>query len=48
VVGVRGRPPIGWEDRVVEYVNERGGGSFRGLDNARTEKSGDSSAMVIP
>ena len=36
-VGVRGRPPIRWDDRVMEYVNEREGGRFRGLEHARRE-----------
>ena len=36
-VGVRGRPPVKWEDRVIEYVNERGEGRIRGLENAREE-----------
>ena len=34
---VRGRPPVKWEDRVIEYVNERGEGRIRGLENAREE-----------
>ena len=36
-IGVRGRPPVKWEDRVSEYVNERGEGRIRGLENAREE-----------
>ncbi len=34
---VRGRPPVKWRDRVLEYVRERGGGSLRNLEQARRE-----------
>ena len=36
-VGVRGRPPVKWEDRVQEYVRERGVNGMRGLEQARKE-----------
>ncbi len=34
---VRGRPPVKWRDRVQEYVQERGEGSLRNLEQARRE-----------
>ncbi len=34
---VRGRPPVKWRDRVLEYVRERGEGSMRNLEQARGE-----------
>ncbi len=35
---VRGRPPVKWRDnRVQEYVRERGEGSLRNLEQARRE-----------
>ncbi len=34
---VRGRPPVKWRDRVLEYVRERGEGSLRRLEQAREE-----------
>ena len=36
-VGVRGRPPVKWQDRVQEYVRERGVNGMRGLEQARKE-----------
>ncbi len=36
-VGARGRPPVRWEDRVVEYVRERGERRMRGVEHARRE-----------
>lgn len=39
-VNERGQPPVKWVDRMPEYV--------RGLENARTEINGGSSAMTIP
>ncbi len=36
-VGVRGRPPVRWEDRVVEYVRERGERGMRGVEHTRRE-----------
>ncbi len=34
---VRGWPPVKWMDRVQEYVRERGEGSMRNLEQARSE-----------
>jgi len=36
-VGVRGRPPVKWEDRLLEYVRERGNRRLRGIEGARIE-----------
>ena len=36
-VAARGRPPVKWEDRVLEYVKERGERRMRGLESARRE-----------
>ena len=36
-VGARGWPPVRWEDRVLEYLRERGERSVRGLEHARRE-----------
>ncbi len=36
-VGVRRRPPVKLEDRVLEYWRERGGRRLRGMVNARVE-----------
>ena len=36
-VGVRGRPPVKWEDRLLEYVRERGDRILRGIEGARVE-----------
>ena len=36
-VGVRGRPPITWDDRVLEYMNEREGVRSRGSEHARRD-----------
>ena len=33
-MGVRGRPRVEWEDRVLEYLRER---RVRGMENARVE-----------
>ncbi len=39
-VGARGRPPVRWEDRVVEYGRERGECRMRGGEHARKGKNG--------
>ncbi len=36
-VGERGRPPVKWQDRVLEYVRERGERRMRRLEHARRE-----------
>jgi len=36
-VGVRGRPPVKWEDRLLEYMRERGDRRLRGIEGARME-----------
>ncbi len=40
MVGARGRLPMKWGDRVLEYVRERGERRMRGLENARRECKG--------
>ncbi len=39
-VGARGRPPVKWGDRVLEYVRERGKRRMRGLEYTRKEMQG--------
>ena len=36
-VGVRGRPLVRWDDRVLEYVRERGDRRVRSMQQARRE-----------
>jgi len=35
--GVRGRPPIKWEDRLLEYLRGREDRRLRGIESARIE-----------
>ena len=45
-VGVRGRPPVKWEDRVIKNVNE--GVRIRGLENAREECKNREKWRLLP
>ena len=50
-VGIKGQPPMKWEDRVHQYVRERSVSGIRGLklgESARTRIDGDISDVAIP
>ncbi len=36
-MGVRGRPPIKWENRVLEYLRERVNERLKGIESARVK-----------
>ena len=47
-VGVRGRPPVKWEDRLLEYVREREDRRLRGIEGARIECMDRSKWRLLP
>ena len=48
VAGARGRPPVKWQNRVLEFERGRGERRMSEPEHARTRINVDSSSVAIP